>query len=337
MSAQANVLAIHALDELRGALNRFGDEAQQTLATASQETRRVLDWLAERHAHWQRELRRRQEMLQQAQAALARCQSQVMYDRDTGRRSQPDCSSFQAQVQQARAYVAEAQAELDNVRRWLSLVQQAVADYERQAQRLAGLLASDLPKATGLLDRSVATLQAYQAISVAPGTPGPGSGSTVGGTGTTSGAWQVAGNVTQAAALRQALDRLASCAAGSAVASAIQSYGTLARFGTTDSDAIAHFDPSANEIVLNEALQDASSQLLAAHLAHEGTHVQWTGRIYSLDEEYHAFRTQAAVWNEVKGAEVDPQCDWVSGIIALGETRAKRIIAELYPDLPDYA
>jgi hypothetical protein len=240
-------------------------------------------------------------------------------------------------VQQARAYVAEAQAELDNVRRWLSLVQQAVADYERQAQRLAGLLASDLPKATGLLDRSVATLQAYQAISAAPGTPDAGSGSTAGGTGTTSPAWPVASHVTQAAALRQALDRLASSAAGSTIASAIQSHGTLVRFGKTDSGAIAHFDSSSNEIVLNEALQDASSQILAAHLAHEGTHVQWASRVNSLDEEYHAFRAQAAVWNEVKGAEVDPQCDWVSGVIALGETRAKRIIAELYPDLPDYA
>lgn len=337
MSAQANVLAIHALDELRGALNRFGGEAQQTLAAASQETRRVLEWLVERHAHWQRELRRRQEMLQQAQAALSRCQSQATYDRETGRRSQPDCSSFQAQVQQARACVAEAQAELDNVRRWLSLVQQAVADYERQAQRLAGLLASDLPKATGLLDRSVATLQAYQAISAGPGTPGAGSGSAAGGTGTPSTAWQVAGNGTQTATLRQALDRLASSAAGSAVASAIQSQGTLVRFGETDSDAIAHFDTPANEIVLNEALQSASSQLLAAHLAHEGTHVQWAGRVYSLDEEYHAFCAQAAVWNELKGAEVDRQCDWVSGVIALSETRAKRIIAELYPDLPDYA
>lgn len=337
MSAQANILAIHALDELRGALNRFGGEAQQTLAAASQEIRRVLDWLVGRHAHWQRELQRRQEILRQAQAALSRCRSQVTYDRETGRSSQPDCSGLEAQVQQARAYVAEAQAELDNVLRWLSLVQQAVADYERQAQRLAGLLASDLPKATGLLDRSVATLQAYQAISVAPGTPSAGSGSTTGGTSTTSGAWHVAGDVTQAATLRQALDRLASSAAGSAVASAIQSQGTLVRFGKTDSDAIAHFDPSANEIVLNEALQDASSQILAAHLAHEGTHVQWRGRIYSLDEEYHAFRAQAAVWNEVKGAEVDRQCNWVSGVIALGETRAKRIIAELYPDLPDYA
>lgn len=41
------------------------------------------------------------------------------------------------------------------------------------------------------------------------------------------------------------------------------------------------------------------------------------------DEEYHAMRNQDAVWRELKSVESDEQCDWVSGIIALGENRAK--------------
>lgn len=335
--AQANVLAVHALEELRAALSRFGSDTQQALAAVDRELRRVQDWLAERQAHWRREVHRREEILHQAQAALQRCQAQVHYDPKTGRTYRPDCSAYEVQALRARTYLAEAQAELENVIRWTHVVQQAATDHQRQAQRLTGLLVNDLPKATGLLDRSVVTLQAYQAISVTSGMSGIGSGSTAGGSGIPPGTWQVSGNGVQTDTLCQALDELASSIAGRAAATAIQSQGTSVRFGKTDSTAIAHFDPSTNEIVLNEALQDASNPRLAAHLAHEGTHVQWTGRGYSLDEEYHAFSAQAAVWNELKGAEVDRQCDWVSAIIALGEMRAKWHIAELYPDLPDYA
>lgn len=172
MSAQANVFAIHALDELRGALGRFAGEAQQVLGASAQEIRRVQDWLAERQAHWQREVRRRQEILHQAQAALRHCQSQVYYDPQTGRSYQPDCSAFEAQVVRARVYLAEAEAELQNVMRWARLVQQAVVDYERQAQRLGGMLTVDLPKATALLGRSATILQSYTSMSSAASSAG---------------------------------------------------------------------------------------------------------------------------------------------------------------------
>lgn len=162
--AQANVLAIHALEELRAALSRFADEAQQALASAAQEARRIQDWLAERQAHWQREVRRREEILRQAEAALRRCQDTVYYDPETGRSYRPDCSGYEMQALRARTYLAEAQAELESVIRWARLVQQTAADYERQAQRLASQLAHDLPKATALLSRSLAALQLYAAM-----------------------------------------------------------------------------------------------------------------------------------------------------------------------------
>lgn len=42
-----------------------------------------------------------------------------------------------------------------------------------------------------------------------------------------------------------------------------------------DEDSAAYFDPAKKEIVLNENLRNSSTNVLAAHLAHEGTHVQW--------------------------------------------------------------
>ncbi len=80
MSQSANVLAIHALDELKGALARFGGEAREALEAVEREIRRTLEWLEERHTHWQREVRRRQEDVHRARAALERCQASARYD-----------------------------------------------------------------------------------------------------------------------------------------------------------------------------------------------------------------------------------------------------------------
>ena len=88
--------------------------------------------------------------------------------------------------------------------------------------------------------------------------------------------------------------------------------------------------------MINTNLQNASPEILAAHLAHEGTHVQWN-REDSINQEYHAFRVQTEVWSQLKGDKADLQCDFVRWMISLGEKDAKRIIDRHYPDLPEDA
>jgi len=99
--------------------------------------------------------------------------------------------------------------------------------------------------------------------------------------------------------------------------------------------AIAQYDPDSHEITVHESLKTASPKVLAAHLAHEGTHVLWD-RPNSIDQEYHAFKAQAEVWDQIKGEETDTQCDWVSWMIAQREEEAKLLITALYKGLPDY-
>jgi hypothetical protein len=199
------------------------------------------------------------------------------------------------------------------------------------------MLRTDMAKATALLGRKIAELHAYL-LMAAPGGSAQalypaGSGVWAG-----SGSWQVSGNNAETSALQQALARLEGTEAGRPVAEAIRERGTAVRFGETERGAIAQFDPRANEIVISQPVRDASPSVLSAHLAHEGTHVKWN-RADSIDQEYHAFSAQAEVWNQLKGSESDEQCDVVSGMIALGERGAKRIIRRLpsYRDLPEYA
>jgi hypothetical protein len=136
--------------------------------------------------------------------------------------------------------------------------------------------------------------------------------------------------------LQTGLATLEGARAGYSIAAAIREHGTTVRFGQTGKHVIACFDPDRNEIVINEGLRDASPSVLVQHLVHEGTHVQWN-RPNSIDQEYHAFDTEAGVWNQLKGDEADEQCNRVSWMISLGEMRAKWIISDLYPNLPDHA
>jgi hypothetical protein len=137
----------------------------------------------------------------------------------------------------------------------------------------------------------------------------------------------------EAAGLKEAFHKLEETAEGKSIAADIRDSGTRIRFGETEESVIAQFDSLRNQIIISERCENAPSNVLAAHLAHEGVHVQW-GESDSIDQEYHAFRAQAAVWNELKGEEANPQCDAVSRLIAMGEKAAKEELSQLYPELP---
>jgi len=174
MSQSANVRSIQALEELKGALNRFGGEAQESLSAAEVEIRRTFDWLRERQNHWHNEVCHWREEVTRAEAALATCRTSGYTDRN-GHHHAPNCSAHEQALHQAQAHLREAQAELHNVQEWTQRVQQANADYQRQAQRLATMLGSDLPRGTALLGRKIATLRSYVTLQAPPaaGAPSP--------------------------------------------------------------------------------------------------------------------------------------------------------------------
>ena len=340
MSLSAQVRSIQALGDLKGALGRFGGEAQMALQAAEQEIRCTLDWLQERLNYWRSEVQRRQEEVRQAQMALARCRASGYYDRD-GRYHAPDCSAEERALCQAQVRLREAEVELQNVQRWMKAVGEAVDTYRVQAQRLGRLIVTDLPKANTFLERKIAELQAYLAVVAPAGQAGvivsaPLLQATAGMSQAGETQWKTVGQPGEVQKLQDGLAALEKARVGHSIAAAIREQGTAVRFGQADEDVIAYFDPEGNEIVVNEGLRDASSNVLAAHLAHEGTHVQWN-RDSSVEQEYHAFKAQAEVWNQLKGNEADDQCDWVSEMISLGKEEAMGIIHDLYPDLPKYA
>ena len=135
--------------------------------------------------------------------------------------------------------------------------------------------------------------------------------------------------------LREALNKLGQTVAGGRIARAIMDKGTRVEFGKTLGDVAAQFDSGANEVIVSERCQSASLAVLAAYLAHEGTHVQWD-EPNPIDQEYHAFKAEAAVWEELKGDESNWRCEMVAWVISRGEREAKKQIRRAYPELPEY-
>jgi len=159
--SSANVRSAQALQDLKAALHQFRAETKTALDAAVTEIRRMQDWLAERHAHWQTEYRRRQEIVRQAASGLERCEANTYRDPQTGHVYKPDCSRYQQALRQAQAHLREAEVELQNVRYWTQQLQQQVQQVEMQMRRLVGILETDLPKSHALLEGMLWALAGY--------------------------------------------------------------------------------------------------------------------------------------------------------------------------------
>lgn len=173
MSQSANLRSLQTLEDLKSALGRFRGEAQEALLAIEQEIRRTLDWLQERQNHWQHQVRRRQDDVHRAAAALARCQASGYYDRE-GRYYPPNCTREEQVLRQAEVQLRQAEAELHNVGQWLRQVQQAVTDYQLHARRLRELATTHTEKSQTYLGRVITDLQLYLTVA-SPGTAAPAS------------------------------------------------------------------------------------------------------------------------------------------------------------------
>jgi hypothetical protein len=271
MSPSANVLSIQKLEDLRSALGRFGGEAQEALNATAQELQRTFEWLRERQTYWQAEVRRQQEVAERARRALAACQSSGSYDSRTGRTQAPNCSAQENALLQAQVRLREAEAELRNIQDWTRLIQQAAADYQRQAQRLAAMLNNELFKATASLGRSASTLRSYATMS------------------------QLASAVT----VMQSPSDLSMPIAPSPS----MSYALLG------DNVDGKYDKETNTILINENYRDIHEQaLLDPLIAHEAVHAKYKSEDphdeISLQayvaEEIEAYKAQLEAWLQVE-------------------------------------
>ena len=73
----------------------------------------------------------------------------------------PDTTEQEKALQLAQARLAHAEDKVENCRRWLRLLPEAIIDYEGPARQLSGILEADMPKADSLLENKIRALEEY--------------------------------------------------------------------------------------------------------------------------------------------------------------------------------
>jgi hypothetical protein len=154
----ARVTSIDALRDFRAALSTFRSEAIDALAANDLDIRRAFDWLTEQRQHWQRAVREFQDEVTHCKAELFRRQTVLPGERV------PDCSQQIKALRVAKHKLEHAEERVKACRRWEPALQRAVDEYQGPARQLGGMLDGELPKSAALLERMIASLEAYVAV-----------------------------------------------------------------------------------------------------------------------------------------------------------------------------
>lgn len=166
MSPRARVTSIEAISSFRAGLVTYLETARPLLEEIAAEVVRVRAWLEQdRLRHWERELRRRDRLLREAEDAL----------RTARMSSLREATQAEAEaVRKARAAFEQARERLQGVKRWCREFDARVAPVAHQLGSLQTLLANDMPRAVASLTRTLDLLADYAEIAPSPGQPSTG-------------------------------------------------------------------------------------------------------------------------------------------------------------------
>jgi hypothetical protein len=165
MSGYARIDNVDALREFRTRLIKFAEVVQTALADAEGEMARVLVWLeTEANTYWTGQIRKRHEAVEKAKDAV---RQKKLFKSPTG--SQQSAVEEEKMLRMAQKKLEEAEEKLKNVRRYTPRLQKEISIYKGGVQRLATTVSADIPMAIGRLDRMVAAVEAYAALSVSGG------------------------------------------------------------------------------------------------------------------------------------------------------------------------
>jgi hypothetical protein len=165
MSGYARVDSVDALKSFRQALVKFAETANTALADAEGEMNRTLVWLeTEQHTFWTAQIRKRHDDVERCKDAV---RQKKLYKSPTG--STQSAVEEEKLLKIAQRRLEEAETKLKNVKRYTPRLQKEISIYKGGVQRLSTTVSADIPVAISRLDKMLAALQAYAALSMAGG------------------------------------------------------------------------------------------------------------------------------------------------------------------------
>lgn len=155
MAEFARVTNLDALRDFKAALQSFGEDATVAISEATSEAQRGLWFIAnDCKAHWQRELKKRNEKLQQAKAELFKKQMESNDTRTSAVVERKNVAKWEAAI-------AQAETKLQRIKYWTTAMEREFMLFKAGVQALSNIVAGDLPTATARIERMVASLQEY--------------------------------------------------------------------------------------------------------------------------------------------------------------------------------
>jgi hypothetical protein len=158
MAERAKVSDVEILKDLKIALVKFAEEIRSTLSGVDSEVQRVGQWLThDRPSHWKHEIRRREDKVQHAKAAIATKQLARAPDPVSVAQERKD-------LQKAQRFLDEGQLRAAAVKRWAPVWDREAQLYKSSCSGLGETLERDVPQGVARLERMLKALEDYLRI-----------------------------------------------------------------------------------------------------------------------------------------------------------------------------
>jgi hypothetical protein len=159
MSQSANVKSVAAIQDFKVAMANFADDARNALNGVESDLRKTRNWLQrDQLSYWQAQVKRRNEDVSTARTELHRRKLSQQ-----GSEAVSDTEQKEA-LRLAQRRLEEAERKFALVKKWGPILEHAIAEYHSAAQPLGDRLTGAFVNSLNLLDRMVASIDAYLAV-----------------------------------------------------------------------------------------------------------------------------------------------------------------------------
>jgi hypothetical protein len=163
--SQANVRSVDAIRDFKVTLVNFAEDARVALSAMEMEIRQVRNWLErDQMTYWKAQVKRSNEEIAEARAELHRRQITQMNSDAVSDADQKEA------LRKAQRRLRMSEEMVERVKKWVPVLEHALAEYHSQAQPLGDRLSGGLINSLAVLDRMVAALDQYLATE-APAAP----------------------------------------------------------------------------------------------------------------------------------------------------------------------
>jgi len=160
VNSSANVRSIVAIVDLKVAMDLFGEEVSQALASLQQEIYRMIDWLEnDRPNYWRGQVQLDFNRIAHARTQLAACKRRTVGDH------RPSCIEEVKELERAKRKLQYDQEKVELVRNWRIRFQREFEEYQGQIGQMQNFLNRDIPRSSALLIRILNSFESYADLS----------------------------------------------------------------------------------------------------------------------------------------------------------------------------